>query len=368
MDDRPDRNRSATAPAGGSPDAPAAADPVYRLRGIRVRRGEAVVLDVPALDLARGGFHCFVGPNGAGKTMMLGLLSLLEPPTEGELYFDGARLFPGAGPAPETARRVTLVAQDPYLFDATAAGNVAYGLRRRGMSRAAARVAADEALALAGLSAFASRRARTLSGGEGKRLALARALALRPDVLLLDEPLANVDAANALRIEELVRDVLARTGVTVIATTHDLGQPHRLGARIHALYRGRLVDAPPDNVFSGEIVERDGEKRFRIGGDVEIRVHAERTGPACVAIDARGVRLSKAPLDAGLCNRHAGPVVATALGRDHVRVTVDIGVPLVAWIAPQSLREMGLGPGDRVEVAFKAEAVSVFSGGGTASG
>ncbi len=217
---------------------------LYRLRGVRKRFGGAVVLDVPSLDIGKGGIHFFVGPNGAGKTMMLGVLSLLDPPSEGEVTFDGGRVFPGRGPAPEVARRITLVAQDPYLFDTTALGNASYGPRRRGLGRAAAEAAGAEALALVGLADLERRKARTLSGGEGKRLAIARALALRPEVLLLDEPLANVAAGNAGAIEALLAGIHARSGATIVTTTHDPAQAVRLGARVIPLHQGRISGTP----------------------------------------------------------------------------------------------------------------------------
>lgn len=333
---------------------------LYRLRNVVRRFGDAVVLDVPRLDLERGGVHFVTGPNGAGKTMMLGVLSLLEPPGEGEVYFDGERVFPGPGPSRETLRKVTLVGQAPYLFEDTAIGNAAYGLRRRGLARAAAEAAAAEALDLVGLKGFEGRRARTLSGGEGKLLAMARALALRPEVLLLDEPLANVDAVNGHLIEGLLKEIPARLGATVVATTHDIGQAYRLGARVLALHRGRLADAPPDNVYSGSVVERDGEKRVRIAEGVEVCVLTEREGTAHVAVDARAVVLSRASLDSSARNRFAGPITTTQLCGDHVRVTVDIGVPITAWVTPRSLRELRLHPGDRVTVSFKATSVKVF--------
>jgi tungstate transport system ATP-binding protein len=334
--------------------------PLYRLRGVTRRFGDAVVLDVPELDLGRGRIHFFAGPNGAGKTMMLGVLSLLESPDSGEVDFGGARVFPGPGPAAETLRKVTLVSQSPYLFDGTVIGNAAYGLRRRGMPRAEAEAAASEALALVGLEGFGARRARTLSGGEGKRLAIARALALRPEALLLDEPLADVDAENARIIEGLLREAGARSGTTVVATTHDLDAAYRLGARVLPLHGGRLVDAPPDNVYSGAVVERDGERRVRIAEGVEVCAAADRTGAVSVVVDARAVILSKAPLDSSVRNRLSGRVVSARLAGDHVRVTVDVGVPLVAWITPASLRELGLHPGDPVTASFKAASVRVL--------
>lgn len=331
--------------------------PLYRLRNLVRRFGGVVALDVPRLDLERGGVHFLMGPNGAGKTMMLGVLSLLETPEEGEIYFDGERVFPGPGPSREALRRVTLVGQDPYLFDDTVVGNVTYGLRRRGWGRRAAEEAASEGLALVGLKGFERRRAGTLSGGEGKRLALARAMVLRPEVLLLDEPLANVDPANGRIIEGLLKEIPERLGTTVVATTHDLGPAYRLGAKVLALYRGRVVDAPPDNVYSGPIVERDGEKRVRVAAGVEVCVLTEREGTAHVAIDARAVILSRGSLDSSARNRFSGPVTSAQLCGDHVRVTVDIGVPITAWITPRSLRDLDLHPGDHVTVFFKATSV-----------
>jgi molybdate transport system ATP-binding protein len=211
-----------------------------------------------------------------------------------------------------------------------------------------------------GLKGFERRRARTLSGGEGKRLAIARALALRPEALLLDEPLANADAENGRIIEGLLREVGARCGTTVLATTHDLDPAYRLGARVLSLRGGRLADAPPDNVYSGVVVEREGEKRVRVAEGVEVCAMTDRTGPVGVAVDARAVVLSKVPLDSSVRNRFSGPVLSARLAGDHVRVTVDVGVPLVAWITPASLRDLGLHPGDPVTASFKAASVRVF--------
>lgn len=333
---------------------------LYRLRNVTRRFGEAVVLDIPELNLERGRIHFFAGPNGAGKTMMLGILSLLEPPSSGEVEFGGVRVFPGDGPSPETLRKVTLVSQTPYLFDDTVIGNAAYGLRRRGLSRAEAEAGASEALALVGLKGFERRRARTLSGGEGRRLAIARALAPRPEALLLDEPLAGADAENGQIIEGLLREAGARGGTTVVATAHDLELSYRLGARVLPLRGGRLVDAPPDNVYPGVVVEREGGKRVRIAEGVEVCAVTDRAGAVVVAVDARAVILSKAPLDSSVRNRFSGPVLSVRLAGDHVRVTVDVGVPLEAWITPASLRELGIHPGDSVTASFKAASVRVY--------
>ncbi len=213
---------------------------------------------------------------------------------------------------------------------------------------------------LVGLEGFEGRRARTLSGGEGKRLAMARALAVRPEAILLDEPMANVDVSNGRIIEGLLGELSGRWGITVVATAHDVDQAYRLGARVVALHGGRLVDAPPDNVYSGEIVVRDGTKLVRVAEGLEVYVLTDLTGAVHIAIDARTVVLSREPVDSSARNQFSGRVVSARLCGDHVRVVVDMGVAISAWISPESLRDLRLHPGDHAAVSFKAASVRVF--------
>ena len=217
---------------------------LYQLRGVTRAYGRRRVVDVEALDVERGEILCLVGPSGSGKSTLLRLLNFLEPPTSGTILFDGQ-------PVPlelplALLRRVTTVFQRPILLNRSVRDNVAYGLRLRGLSLDG-RV--DEALDRVGLTAFAHQPAHKLSGGELQRAALARALVLDPEVLLLDEPTANLDPYNVGLIESIVRAQNRERGTTVVLVTHNVFQARRLASRAGLLLEGKIVEVAPVEPF-----------------------------------------------------------------------------------------------------------------------
>ncbi len=182
-----------------------------------------------------------LGPNGAGKSLLLRLCHGLLRPTGGRVAWAG----PGA------PRRQAMVFQRPVLLRRSALANVTYALSLRRTRRADRKALAMAALERAGLAGLAHRPARVLSGGEQQRLALARAWALEPEVLFLDEPTASLDPAATRRVEELI-DGIHRAGAKIVMTTHDLGQARRLADEVVFLHRGRLVErAPAERFFAG---------------------------------------------------------------------------------------------------------------------
>lgn len=215
---------------------------LYRLQGVRHRYGDRLVLDIAELTIRRGRLYLLTGANGSGKSTLLQILALLTPPGEGTVTFAGQPINWRSPGLLELRRRITLLHQAPYLFNQSVASNVAFGPRVRGISGSQLRHLVDAALDMVGLAGFQKRRARELSGGEAQRVAMARALAIDPEVLLLDEPLANVDRQSATLLEALIRELPAR-GTSVIMTTHDPAQPERLGCERIRLVAGRL--APP---------------------------------------------------------------------------------------------------------------------------
>lgn len=197
-------------------------------------------LRIDHLALEPGRIYILSGPNGAGKSTLLNTLALLLRPRRGVIRFAGEEVSWSGAQLRRLRRRVTLVHQNPYLFSGTIQHNLAMGLALRGIYGYEQRRRIEESLAAVGLSDFAKRKARELSGGETRRVALARALALHPDMLLLDEPTANLDSTTIATFEQVIQG-LPSQGITVVMASHDPGQPRRMGAELLRLGGGRLL-------------------------------------------------------------------------------------------------------------------------------
>jgi len=213
---------------------------LYRLENVRRIYSGRAVLDVESLSIQRGEVLGLVGPSGSGKSTLLRLLNFLEPPSSGRIVFDGAPV--PASPPLSLVRRVTTVFQRPALLSRSVRDNVAYGLKLRGLDLDPG---VDEALDRVGLRGLAESPADKLSGGELQRAALARALVLRPEVLLLDEPTANLDPYNVGLIESIVREHNQVHGTSIVLVTHNIFQARRLAGRVGLLLEGRLVELAP---------------------------------------------------------------------------------------------------------------------------
>jgi tungstate transport system ATP-binding protein len=217
--------------------------PLYRLDSLRYSYGPRTVLDIPDLTIDSGRLYLLTGANGSGKSTLLSILALLTSPTTGTVSFRGAAVQWDNRSLLAARRRVTLLHQAPYLFNESVYTNVAFGLKARGITGKEQHAVVEQALAVVELAGFEKRKARELSGGEAQRVAMARALAFRPEVLLLDEPLANVDRDTALLLEKVVVS-LPQQGTSVIMTTHDPAQPGRLAAERLHLVAGKIAPVP----------------------------------------------------------------------------------------------------------------------------
>ncbi|HYP84570.1 ATP-binding cassette domain-containing protein [Variovorax sp.] len=214
--------------------------PLFRLHDAGVRFGDVQALRDVTLDIHAGERVALVGANGSGKSTLLRLLHGLLPAAQGSL----TSLAP--------ARTQAMLFQRPHMIRASALSNVALGLWLRGMRWRDAKAHALDALARVGLDQVARRNARTLSGGQQQRLALARAWALSPAVLLLDEPTASLDPHAKRDVEALIGDVA--DGRTLVFASHNLGQVKRLATRVIYLEYGRvLADLPVRDFFEGAL-------------------------------------------------------------------------------------------------------------------
>ena len=214
-----------------------------RAEGLGFAAGGVPILQGVCFALEAGPPALVVGPNGAGKSVLLRLLHGLLPPTAGAV-----RWAAGGGRGNGRMPRDAMVFQRPVMLRRSALANAAYPLKLAGLPRAERSARARAALERVGLAELARRPARRLSGGEQQRLALARAAALNPEVLFLDEPCANLDPAATRAVEAIVADIAAH-GTKVVMTTHDLGQARRLAGEVLFLHRGRLLEHAPAAAF-----------------------------------------------------------------------------------------------------------------------
>jgi tungstate transport system ATP-binding protein len=211
-------------------------------RGVVVARGGRVLLDQVDLTIDGGGLSVIMGANGAGKTLLLRVLANLTRPESGTVRWGGKV------PSRALAPKVGVVFQKPVLLRRSVLQNVKYALAAAGVGRGARDDRARDVLEMASLSRLAQTPARVLSGGEQQRLALARALAAEPEVLLLDEPTSSLDPAATLAIEKLIEDI-RRRGTRLVLITHDVGQARRLADEVQFMHHGRIVECGPANTF-----------------------------------------------------------------------------------------------------------------------
>lgn len=215
-----------------------------QLRDVVFVAGHRRIIDGITVEFAAGTRTLMVGPNGAGKSVLLRLCHGLLTPSSGRVAWNSTT----ATKAPGTPRRQAMVFQRPVMLRRSALANIVYALQAAGYPRAEHLDRAHAALQRVGLVSVARHSARVLSGGEQQRLALARAWAIEPEVLFLDEPTANLDPGATHEIEAVI-EAMHQAGTKIIMVTHNLGQAHRMGDEILFIHRGRIAECSPAERF-----------------------------------------------------------------------------------------------------------------------
>jgi len=353
--------------------------PVLAARDLRVVRGGRSLVHVEHFALAPGDVHVLLGANGAGKSTILKALNGLEP-ADGVLEFHGSVV--GSAAARLALRRATAaVFQRPYLLAANVRDNVASGLRLRGLGRNAARQRALEALRLLGIAQLAGRKPGNLSGGEAQRVSIARALAVDPDVLFLDEPLAALDPpTRRALIIDLLR-IFARGEMAVVWVTHDRDEAFAVGDRVSFLEGGRIVQTGvPVDVFAhpattafaeflgldtyleGVILRgMDGSTRLRLDCGMEIACGDAPEGPAVACLPPEDVVLfASAPIEHSTSLRNVLPGMVNTIspvGRLLLIAVAAERLEVAALVTRAAADDLGLAVGMPIVAAFKAAAV-----------
>jgi tungstate transport system ATP-binding protein len=351
-------------------------------RGLAVERGGLAVLDVPSFRLEEGEVVSLIGPNGCGKsTLLLSLMCLLRRKA-GQVLWRGAEIATGRD-AIACRRRMAMILQEPLLFHETVYENVASGLRIRGLPRREERGRVMASLERFGLAPLARRPAPELSGGEARRVSLARALAVEPEVLLLDEPFTNLDLPTRQSITGDLEQSIREARIAAILVTHDQSEALRLSDRVVVMDRGAIVqsDVPavvmnePVNEFVASCVGMEtiveGVVARRAGGEIVMAVaghEIDAIGEAspgdrvycCIRPEHVTIDIADPAGTSSARNVLPARIAGVSSVGPFLKVKLDCGFPLVATVTAGSITKLGLGKGREVFASFKATAVHVI--------
>jgi tungstate transport system ATP-binding protein len=239
---------------------------IYRVSELYKKYGDKTVLNINQLYVNKSEITAIIGPSGAGKSTLMQILNFIEPPTEGRISFDGKEFSLQNSPKIETRRDMVMVFQKPAVFNSSVFDNIAYGLSLRKLPKKIIKQRIDEIVDVIGLKDKLNQNAKTLSGGEAQRVAVARAIVLKPKVLLLDEPTANLDPANITVIENLIKHANSNYKTTIVIVTHNMNQAKRLANQVVFILNGNVVECGEAGVIFSEPV--NNLTRAFINGDM----------------------------------------------------------------------------------------------------
>jgi putrescine transport system ATP-binding protein len=374
---------------GFAPWADPATVPLVRFENVSKRfrdnrLGDVAAVDRLSLDIYRNEFFALLGPSGCGKTTLLRMLAGFETPDEGRVVLDGRDIVA----VPPHRRPVNMMFQSYALFPhLSVAGNIAFGLRQDGLAKPAIAARVDEMLALVKLEGLGGRRPDQLSGGQRQRVALARSLAKRPQVLLLDEPMAALDKKLREETQFELMELQGRLGVTFVIVTHDQEEAMTVAHRIAVMDRGRIVQvAPPAEIyeaprsrwvaeFIGDVNLIEGVVMETRAGETAIADRGGRhylvpTGAAavgarvCIALRPEKVRIAAASAPADALNAVRGRVwdIGYLGGVSIYKVRLDDGTVMKAAVANVArFTKAPIGPDDEVWLSWPPAAAVVLT-------
>ncbi|MEA5086381.1 MAG: ABC transporter ATP-binding protein [Methanocorpusculum sp.] len=344
---------------------------IITVRGLAKSYGKKEVVHPLDLSVKKGEILAIIGPSGAGKSTLMRMMDTIEPPSKGELIIFGESVTKRS--VHGLRGRMGMLFQKTVLFDRTVAENVELGLSYRNLSKKERVERVSAILEQMGLSRFAERGARTLSGGEGQRISFARVLVTRPEILFLDEPTANLDPVSTRILEEMIIRENRENKTTIIINTHDQAQGQRLADRIAVMMDGTFVQiGSADEVFyhpiSGKVAKFVGIQNIFTGhvryGEVVssqvsfCQVPVSLAGNVQIMLRAEDIALSKTGIT-GDRRSVSGVVISSARSGAFLEVSVNAGC-LFTVIVP--FRQTGdvYAPGERVWIGWRSDVVHVI--------
>jgi tungstate transport system ATP-binding protein len=355
---------------------------ILKVENIKVKRGGVPVLDIASLDLKESEVLSLIGPNGTGKSSLLLTLAGLLAPESGRILFQNQPLS-SPGDLLTYRRRTAMVFQEPLLLDTTVVNNVASGLKIRGRARAEIVSLVDYYLNRFGIEKLASRSAPKLSGGEAQRASLARAFAVEPEILFLDEPFSSLDPPTRETLIDDFVTILGETKMSVVMATHDIAEALRISQKMAVMNQGQIVQMGsgddiierPVNRFVASFVKAETLLPGRVTQSAQGRLEIAVAGKSILAVGDQVpnqdvvccIRPERVTLSNDTASRNGAEnhfpariKKIQALGFFY-RIQLDCGFPLVAYVTKQTREGLKLERHESLGACFTASAVHVIS-------
>ncbi|MCF6249538.1 MAG: energy-coupling factor ABC transporter ATP-binding protein [Desulfobacula sp.] len=329
--------------------------PAYYLKDIRHFYGDKKILDIPNLKIEPGSITGIIGPNGSGKSTLLKLMAFIQKPTFGQVFYNGKPEWPFS---PTIRSKVTVLTQKPYLLKRSVYENIIYGLKiRKDTKNIIERV--KQTLGAVGLDYdnFAHRKWHELSGGEAQRVALAARLILKPDVLLLDEPIASVDMESAKLIREASLNARRQWGTTLVVVSHDLHWLYSISDHQFSIYKGKMFATGIENVISGPFEQAGDQMLFKPlpnGRRILLKDTSTRSSTAIIRKKDITLDLEKQAGHPQL-NQLDGSIAAMMLEKKSGFILATISchdLSFVLRITSDQITDLSLYPGKQVVLKF----------------
>lgn len=334
--------------------------PAYHLKDIRHYYGNKKVLDIDDLRIESGSITGLIGPNGSGKSTLLKLLAFAKKPTTGKIFYKGRPEVPFSS---TVQSKVTLLTQKPYLLKRTVFENIIYGLKiRNDKKNLEARV--KKVLLDVGLDyhAFAQRKWNELSGGEAQRVAMAARLILKPEILLLDEPVASVDTKSARLIQQAAVNARDNWGTTLVIVSHDVQWLYSVSETQIAIFKGTVFSTGMENIITGPFEKPDGTTAVKSLGDgqrITLKAPDQDLHTAVIRKKHISIEPDKHPGN-DRDNQLSGHIVSMLLEKKsgHIMTAVSIhDLSFTLRLVPDQISRLGLFPGKKVILRFNPDNV-----------
>jgi tungstate transport system ATP-binding protein len=352
-----------------------------KAENIVLRRGGVTVLDIPEMHVRPGRILSLIGPNGAGKSTLLLMLAGLLKPQQGKIYFQG-KLVKTRDELSMLRRHVSVVFQEPLLLNSSVFENVALGLKFRKIGREERRTRVRKSLEYFGISHLAERSALALSGGEARRVSLARAFAIKPQMILLDEAFNSLDPPSRETIMDDFKNTLDDTKITAVLALHDREETLRLAQDVCVMHAGKIVQSgttaqifnQPDSEFVAGFVGTEtileGEVKNCSDGNMIVLVHGKEIEAIGDCSMGQKVYCCLRPENIIISSQTQGKISTRNIFQARVskiirqgffnKLILDCGFPLVAYITIPSCEDLNINPGASVFASFKATSVHII--------